>query len=185
MDPMLPRPPPGEEDSSLELLRHARNGDPHAADRLCARYLPRLNRWATGRLPHSARDLLDTNDLVLEALRHTLTRAEAFDPSREGAFQAHLRRAVLDRIQQEVRKTGPSDPGPSPLEEAVGRELLGRYEAALERLQPGDREAVVVRVEMALDYDQVAEALGKPSIEAAQMAVSRALVQLAREMGRE
>ena len=37
----------------------------------------------------------------------------------------------------------------------------------------------------AYDYDQVALSLGKPSRDAARMAVSRALLRLAREMGRE
>jgi hypothetical protein len=43
----------------------------------------------------------------------------------------------------------------------------------------------VARIEMGLSYERVREALGKPSIEATQMAVSRALVRLAREMGHE
>ncbi len=38
---------------------------------------------------------------------------------------------------------------------------------------------------MDMDYQQLAEALGKPSADAARMAVSRALVRLAREMNRE
>ena len=57
-----------------------------------------------------------------------------------------------------------------------------RYERALERLKPASREAVVARVEMGFSYRQVATELGKPSPDAARMAVSRALAQLAREM---
>ena len=59
-----------------------------------------------------------------------------------------------------------------------------RYEAALQRLKPGDREAIIARVEMGLPYSEVAAALGKPSVAAAHMAVSRALVRLAEEMAR-
>ena len=43
---------------------------------------------------------------------------------------------------------------------------------------------VIVRIEMGHSYAEVAEALGKPSVAAAHMAVSRALVRLAREMSR-
>ena len=71
-----------------------------------------------------------------------------------------------------------------PLEEAIGQEALERYEAALARLRPDDREAIILRIEMRYPYAEVATALGKPSVAAAQMAVSRALVRLAEEMSR-
>jgi RNA polymerase sigma-70 factor (ECF subfamily) len=190
------RPIPSEGESTLDLLQAARHGDGRALDRLLRRYLGPLHRWARGRLPGWARSLLDTDDLVQEVLLQTLGRLDSFEPRGEGALQAYLRQAVLNRVQDEVRRArrspvatsipdGAADPAPSPLEEAVGREVVQRYEAALQRLRPQDREAIVARVELGLGYDRVAEALGKPSIEAAQMAVSRALVRLAREMGHE
>ena len=37
--------------TSFELVVRARAGDEKALNDLCARYLPRLQRWATGRLP--------------------------------------------------------------------------------------------------------------------------------------
>ena len=74
------------------------------------------------------------------------------------------------------------DPGPSPLEQAVGRELAERYEAAFNRLRPEDQQAIVARCEMGIGYKEVAAALKKPSPDAARMAVSRALLNLAREM---
>ena len=54
--------------------------------------------------------------------------------------------------------------------------------STLSRLTEEEREAVVTRVEFGLTYAEVAEALGKPSPDAARMAVVRALVKLAREM---
>ena len=77
-----------------------------------------------------------------------------------------------------------SDGQASPLDEAIGRQAVERYEAALERLRPEEREAVVARIEMDGSYQQVAQALGKPSADAARMAVSRALLRLAEEMNR-
>ena len=55
---------------------------PRRARLLIARYLPRLQRWATGRLPRWARDMADTQDLVQEALFQTFKRIERFEASR-------------------------------------------------------------------------------------------------------
>ena len=189
-------PVPGSGESSVELLERARRGDATALNRLCTRYRPSMVRWASGRLPHWARDVIDTNDLVQDALLRTLTHIERFEPRHDGALRAYLRQAVLNRIHDQIRRVrrqpalsemrdDEQHRGPSPLEEAVGSEVLERYEAALTRLRPEDREAIVARVELGLEYAQVAESLGKPSVEAAQMAVSRALVRLAWEMGHE
>ncbi|MEO7135421.1 MAG: sigma factor-like helix-turn-helix DNA-binding protein [Vicinamibacterales bacterium] len=77
------------------------------------------------------------------------------------------------------------DEGTSPLEAAIGQETVESYEAALNRLLPEEREAIVTRVEFGLSFAGVAEVLGKPSPDAARMAVVRALVRLAEEMGRK
>lgn len=75
------------------------------------------------------------------------------------------------------------DPSPSPLEEALGQETVRRYEAALAGLRDEDRAAIVTRIELGCSYAEVAEALGKPTADAARMAVSRALMRLAEAMG--
>jgi DNA-directed RNA polymerase specialized sigma24 family protein len=62
---------------------------------------------------------------------------------------------------------------------------LERYEQALSRLAPADREAVIGRIELQFSYEELAAALGKPSAEAARKAAERALVKLAEEMGDE
>jgi RNA polymerase sigma-70 factor (ECF subfamily) len=49
---------------TVALIRRVRDGDSVARDTLLKRYLPALRRWAHGRLPASARDLSDTDDLV-------------------------------------------------------------------------------------------------------------------------
>src|SRR5262245_49147049 len=73
-------------ESSFDLVLRARAGDQQAAEQLCARYLPRLRRWAHGRLPNSARNALDTQDLVQETLIHVLRQLPNFDPQHEAAF---------------------------------------------------------------------------------------------------
>jgi RNA polymerase sigma-70 factor (ECF subfamily) len=181
--------------ASVDLLALARDGDADALNELCARYLPRLQKWAHGRLPAYARGSLDTHDLVQETLFGVIQRLAVFEPRHDGAFQALLRKALLNRIRDQIRwaQRRPTDvlasdrpaDGPSPIEEAIGSEALARYEAALERLRPVDREAIIARIELGHEYAEVARALGKPSIAAAHVAVSRALVRLAKEMARE
>jgi RNA polymerase sigma factor (sigma-70 family) len=190
------RPPaPTGVDSTFDLVQRAKAGDRDAVDRLFARHLPALRRWASGRLPRYTRDLMDTDDLVQETLVRAMKRIEAFEPRHEGALQAYLRQAIVNRIRDEVRRTMRSpgtteldenekDSAASPLDEAIGQEAVDRYEAALSRLRPEEREAIVTRVEMDGTYEQVAEALGKPSAAAARMAVSRALLRLAEQMNR-
>ena len=182
-------------DSTFALVEQAKAGDREALDRLFSRYLPSLRRWASGRLPRWTRDLMDTDDLVQETVIRAVKRIDQFESRHEGALQAYLRQAVVNRIRDEVRRSKRSpietalddnarDHSASPLESAIGAEALERYEAALSRLRPEEREAIVARVEMDGSYHEVAQALGKPSADAARMAVSRALLRLAEEMSR-
>ena len=76
------------------------------------------------------------------------------------------------------------DPRPSPVEEVILHEVMDAYEAALGKLKPEDREAIVARIELGLSFQQIAQALGKPSADAARMATSRAIDRLAQEMAR-
>ena len=194
-----PSPPPDETgshvaaESTFELLARGRDGDSEAINQLFARYLPRLRRWARGRLPKWARRTTDTQDLVQETLLQTFKQIERFEPRREGAFQAYLRQAVMNRIRDELRKSNrrPDTIGvddafpsgePSPLAAAIGTEVFERYEAALARLRPIEREAIVARVEMECTYEEMATMLDLPSADAARKAAQRALVRLAREM---
>jgi len=180
-------------DSTYDLVERAKSGDEDALNRLFGRYLPSLRRWASGRLPRWSRDMMDTDDLVQETVFRAVKRIDRFESRHEGALQAYLRQAIVNRIRDEIRRTKrspgttelddqASDRGASPLETAIGAEALERYEAALTRLRPEEREAVVARVEMDGSYQDVAQALGKPSADAARMAVSRALLRLAEEM---
>lgn len=182
--------------STSDLLARARAGDDEALNRLFARYLPALKRWARGRLPAWTRDLRDTDDIVQETLVQTLRRIDEFSPQHEGALQAYLRQAVVNRVRDEVRRVGRrpiaaaipeehEDSSLSPLDQAIGREAVARYESALQRLRPGERELVVARVEMGNSYQQIAREHGKRSADAARMAVARALVRLVEEMDRE
>jgi RNA polymerase sigma-70 factor (ECF subfamily) len=184
-----------EAESTIRLLAEARGGDRTALEALFTRYLPPLQRWAAGRLPRWARDVSDTQDLVQDTLLQTFKRIETFEPQAEGALHAYLRQALMNRIRDEIRKRqrrpAPAsldsqqvNPEPSPLEQAIGQQAVERYEAALSRLREEDRDLVIGRIELGLTYEELAEAVGKPSTDAARKAAQRALVKLIEEMHR-
>jgi RNA polymerase sigma-70 factor, ECF subfamily len=182
--------------SSSALILRARGGDADARNELCARYLPRLRRWAHGRLPPWAREHLDTEDIVQDTLMQSVRQLDAFTPYHDRAFCAYVSQALRNRLRDAMRRATTRPPGqalpidlpaqePSPLEQAVGGQMLIRYDAALQRLSERDRELIVARVELGLDYAEISGLLELPSVPAARVAVSRALVRLAMEMGVE
>jgi len=188
-------PPPGLDDSTTELIVRAKGGETAAAEVLYGRYLPRMLRWATGRLPGCARGAMDTGDVVQATLLRTLRRLATFEPRHAGAFPAYLRRSMLNLIRDEVRKLGcrPESaplsgeevtPLPSPLEDAVGQELVDRYDAAIQQLSETDQALLFLKVELGFGFEDIAVVLDRPSADAARMATRRALLRLARGMDR-
>ena len=179
--------------TTVELLARARGGDQSALNRVFEREIPRLTRWARGRLPRWARNGFDTDDLVQETVVQTLKRIDVFEYRADAALQGYLRRAIMNRIRNEIRREH-RHPGPraldddvkagdpSPLEALIGKETVEAYDEALEQLMPAEREAIIGRVELALSYAELAEALERPSADAARMAVGRALLKLAKVM---
>ena len=191
--PAPPRRPSDELISTLDLLERFQHGDEQAVAVLVERSIPPLRRWARGRLPVWARGLAETQDLVQTALMRALPRLKDFEAKHPGALQAYLRQVVANHIRDEIRKVvkRPTpevadsqypDPGPSPLEQAIGHEAFERYEAALATLRPSDREAIVARVELQQSYEEVAIALQKPNANAARVAVARAVKSLVKAM---
>ena len=183
-------------ESTISLINRAQTGDDSALEVLCTRYMPRLYRWATGRLPISARGIVDTGDLVQETFIKVIRRLGDFHPDHAGAFPAYLRKAILNRIRDEIRQTSNKpaitdldgrerDPTPSPLEETIGWDLVDTYEKAFMRLKEDDRAVIFLKIELEMSNKEVADALNKTSADAARKAGNRALVRLAREMTAE
>lgn len=190
VEPALAGAREGSPESTVQLLARARGGDQVALDQVFARAIPPLKRWASGRLPRWARDVVDTDDLVQDTVINTLKRIDVFEYRADAALQAYLRQAVMNRIRNEIRRasrhpppdtldTAAPDEGLSPLEGLIGKQEVEAYDEALAALEPHEREAIVGRVELGLSYDELAEAMGRPSPDAARMAVGRALLKLA------
>lgn len=182
-------------ESTAVLLSKVKNGDIIARDLLCSIYLPILTKWAHGRLPHYARDLSETDDLVQVSLLKALDKLDTFTPMREGSFLAYLRKILLNNIRSEIRRytRNPNranaqtnidtiDESATALESAVGVEIIEKYETALANISEQSREAVILRVEFGFTYPEVATAMNCNSANAARMIVTRALQSLAEQM---
>jgi RNA polymerase sigma-70 factor (ECF subfamily) len=152
-------------------------------------------------VPAWARDSFDTGDLVQETALKAYANLPSFQARHRGALFDYLRTVLRNRINDQFRHASrhptpaplddarPEAAGPgaasSPLESAIDEEDRRRYEAALKRLRRSDREAVVGRVDMGYSYEQLAVLLGKPTPEAARLAVRRALLRLKDEVDAE
>src|SRR5262245_33323103 len=157
------------------ILRPVRTGEPFAIRAILSRQLFKLWRWANDWLPSWAVDPDATSDSVQETL------------------QAFLRRSVRDRIGQ---KGTPESIGgsarredadvadasePASLEALIGVDGVRSYDAALGRMLAEEAEAVVARLELGYNYEQIALILGLSSAGAARAAVARSLGHLDRK----
>ena len=185
-----------DDTSSARLLERALRGERSARDVLFARYLPWLRRWARGRLPRWARGVVDTSDVVQDTLHRTFTRLTGFEPRRDGALRAYLRSAVENRIRDEMRRAvrrpgvealadgePPAGDERSALDKVIDEETWDRYRSALKRLPRRDQRLIVGRLELGYSFRQLGAVDGRASPDAARMALKRALVRLAAEMG--
>jgi RNA polymerase sigma factor (sigma-70 family) len=181
--------------STLTLVMRARAGDRVALELIAERYQPALMRFAHGRIPDTARGLVDTCDVVQVAVVRTLEQLHRIDPSVPGSLLAYLRSAVLNQIRDEIRRAR-RRPRPAelddqlrasdrdPIEDAITRDELERYDVALLQLPADQQEAFIMRIEMDCSYREIADALGRPSTESARMLVRRAIGALARLLRR-
>jgi RNA polymerase sigma factor (sigma-70 family) len=160
---------------------------------LIARCLPRLERWASGRLSVALRSMNDTGDLVQDAVINALRHLQPNQITTEGAMLAYLHQAIRNRIIDQYRRHQrrparvemPVDIAAnetSPIEAAIGVETMERYEQALESLRDKDRQLLVLHVELGMTPVEIAESLGLSTKGAARMAIGRALANLALAM---
>jgi RNA polymerase sigma-70 factor, ECF subfamily len=189
--PRTPATIPPATPTSWRLLAQARRGHSSALELLVLRYLPRLRRWARGRLPVWVRSAADTSDLLQDVILHTLSRLDVFQPQGRRALAVYLRAAVRNRIADEHRRASRwvmsetvetlASNGPSPLQRAIDAETEHQYRAALARLSRRDRELIVAHLELDYSHAQLGCMIGR-SPNAARMALCRAISRLAERM---
>jgi RNA polymerase sigma factor (sigma-70 family) len=182
------------ETGSEGLVRKYQAGDDQALARLWARYLPRLTRWAHGRLAPMSRGETNTDDLVQDTFLRSLAHLRHFEPRGSESVFAYFRTIVINQVRDYARKSArhPQDDlekarhhagsEPSPLEQAVGNEAVAKYERALAQLSEGEQQVVIAYVELRCTDREIAELFEKASADAARMARNRAMAKLARLM---
>ena len=188
-------PDPGSEQ---RLLNRVRRGSSSAVNALFERYAPWLRRRASGRLPQWARSGVATSDLVQDVLHHAFARLNWFESKHVSALRAYLRRAVENRVQDEMRRAirrldlarlAPGEEPLRPFEDAAAQyqqllrdEMWGRYREGLKRLKVRDRRLIVGRAELGYNYEQLAATERLPSPDAARKALKRAVIRLSAVM---
>jgi RNA polymerase sigma-70 factor (ECF subfamily) len=181
--------------STAELLIGVRKGDRAAREALADRYGRILRRLAHGRLPASARDRYETEELAQDTVLRGIAKAEQFEHRGAGAFLGYLRQILLNLIRDEVRRAARRpdrveiedrlpDPAPTPLGKLISRDVMRRYETALATLPDDQQEVVQLRLE-GYSFNDVAHLTGKPSADAARMQYKRGMQRIAEHMQEE
>ena len=192
------RADPPDPGSEQRLLNRVRRGSSSAVGALFERYAPWLRRRARGRLPQWARSGVATSDLVQDVLHHAFARLKWFESKHVSALRAYLRRAVENRVQDELRRAirrlniarlAPGEAPLRPFEDAAPQyqqllhdEMWGRYREGLKRLKVRDRRLIVGRAELGYNYEQLAAIERLPSPDAARKALKRAVIRLSAVM---
>lgn len=180
-------------ESTRTLVIRAQDGDTGAREEIVRRFLPAIRRWAHGRLPGRARQMVDTDDIVQVSFMRAMGRLDAFDPRRPGAFLAYLHQILLNCIREEIRRASRRPQGeplpddipedrPTLLDRTIGLDAIDAYQDGLGRLTEDQQQAVVLRIEFGLSHQEIADTLGRPSADAVRMQIARGIVRLAELM---
>ena len=177
--------------SERRLFERVRTGSRSAAGALLERYTPWLRRWARGRLPRQVRGAIDTSDLVQDTLQQTFARLGGFEARQASALRTYLRRAVENRIRDELRRAtrrrnsiAPdasvryTDNAAPQYRQLVDDETWKRYLHCLQRLTARERRLIVGRGELGYSAEQLALIERLPCPAAARMALRRAVTRL-------
>ena len=167
-------------DSRAELERAAR-GDAAALGSLLVRHLPPLQAYVRLKAGALVRGKESMRDLVQSVCREVLADLGHFEYRGEAQFRHWLFTHALHKIQNKYRHfvagrravarevSGDDDDALadayatlcSPSQHAMGREALASFEEAFAQLTEEQREAVLMRRVVGLDYAAIADKLGK------------------------
>jgi RNA polymerase sigma-70 factor (ECF subfamily) len=177
-----PHAEPGDE----QLLAAARQGDADALETLILRYQPRIYRFGL----KMCGDIEDARDVVQESLLAMARTIRSFrgDASvstwlytiaRRFCIRKHRRSKFAPQWEESLdavaagRLADASDPAPDPEQRVAAREIDAALSAAIDALDDGQREVLVLRDMEGLSAPEVAEALGL-SVDAVKSRLHRA-----------
>lgn len=173
-----------------------RRGDPDAFDILLARYQNRLYRYLLRLVgdPSLAQDLFQQTWLRVMTRLDRYDERRPFDPwlfsvARHLAID-HLRRVSPESLDEPATGSGAgetkaarlADRRPGHLERILERERRSLIEQRLSQLPPLYREALALRFEEEMTFEEIAAVLGAP-VSTVKSRVQRALTMLRRKMG--
>jgi RNA polymerase sigma-70 factor (ECF subfamily) len=199
-----------EQADTEELLDRAGRGDGEARQRLLCRHRHRLRQMITVRLDRRLAARLDPSDIIQEALADAARGLDDYLRDRPVPFYPWLRRFAWERLveanrrhlqarrrsvarEQRLEEHLPDQSarmlaarllaeGTSPSRRLMCQEDRDRVQAALDRLDPRDREVLVLRYLEQLSTAECGASLGI-SIGAVKMRHLRALEKLRAELG--
>ena len=169
-----------------------RRGEPEAFDALLARYQNRLFRY----LVRFTADRAAAQDLFQETWLKVITRIHRYDDSRpfepwlfsvaRNLAVDHLRKASPESLDEpspageaKIARLGADEPGS--LERLLERERRGQLERRLEELPALYREALSLRFEEEMTFEEMAQVLAAP-VSTVKSRVQRALSTLRKRM---
>ena len=167
MGPHPDQPRPDSEDTRA-LLDRAAAGDPAAAGELLARHRAPLRGCVDLHLDAAVRARVDPSDVVQEAHADMARQLPDYLARRPMPFHLWARKAAYNRLlnarrdhraaRLDVRREAAApdqsslalaasilDPRPSPGADAVAQETAARVAAAVDGLDPADREVLLLR----------------------------------------
>jgi len=176
-----------EPEPTLALLDRVRRGESAAVNQLLSRHRAAIRRLIDRRMDRVVQRRVDASDIVQDVLVEANRRLGDYLANPTMPFQLWLRHMARDRIIDAHRRHrvaasrsldrevplggdgGDDRPGPAdrltdreltPAQAATWHELERRFAAAVERLDEGDREIVLLRHFEHLSTAEAAEALG-------------------------
>ncbi len=188
--------------STQELVRAA-SRDKQALEQLLVRHLPHLTGWLRLRMGALLRARETPEDLVQSVAREALGELSTFEWRGEGAFRHWLYTRAQHKLQDRIRYLGakmrdarreaptPEDSQAllncyaslcTPSREMASAEALRRIESAFDELPEDYREAITQYRICGLDYEEIAERMGR-SEGAVRNLVYRGLSRLAVRLG--
>lgn len=185
---------------TCQLLERVRRGDRAALDELLSEHRPYLRRLVAVRFDSQLQPRVDPSDVVQETLLTVAARIEDYLRRQPMPFWLWLRETACDRlvdfqrrhvsaarrtVDREVSLPAASSielaqsllGTSTPSEQAAAAEMAERVRKAVERLDPDDRDIIVLRNYEQLTNQQAAEVLGIES-SAASKRFGRALLRL-------
>jgi RNA polymerase sigma-70 factor (ECF subfamily) len=179
--------------SDEDLLEAARAGDAESLEALVLRYQPRVFRFGL----KMCRDREDAGDIVQETLLtmarslrdfrgdatlstwlYAIARSFCLKKRRRSMF-APARDESLDEL--DARRHGLAEPAPDPERAAFGREVQAALAAAIDALDDGHREVLLLRDVEGLSAPEVAAVTGL-SVEAVKSRLHRARLAVRRRV---